>query len=70
MFTYSRMHPGKVKPASMLDIFRSDPWPKKIAREKTPDDNMIMLLPPTVYGFMLQEKKWRRSCLFFVVHTC
>ena len=38
---------------------RFDPWPKTISRDKEPDDSMIMLLPPTVYGFMLQEKKWR-----------
>jgi hypothetical protein len=58
MFTYSKMHAARMVPPSMLDISRFDPWPSNIPREKELDDNMILLLPPTVFGFMLQEKQW------------
>jgi hypothetical protein len=59
MFTYSRMHVDKnITGAHKGTDPRFDPWPSKIPRDKDPDDSMMMLLPPTVYGFMLQEKKW------------
>jgi hypothetical protein len=41
-----------------LESSRFDPWPARISREKEPDDSMVLLLPSTVYGFMLQDKTW------------
>jgi hypothetical protein len=58
MFTYSKMHPSKITPPSLLETSRFDPWPNKIPREDELDDSMILLLPPHVFGFMLQEKQW------------
>jgi hypothetical protein len=58
MFTYSKMHSIKITHPSIYDISRFDPWPKQIPREKELDDSMILLLPPTVFGFKLQEKQW------------
>lgn len=59
MFTYSKMHASKVTPPSLLEASRFDPWPNKIPREDELDDSMVLLLPPHVFGFMLQEKQWR-----------
>jgi hypothetical protein len=64
MFTYSRMHASKISAVSVAGISRFDRWPRKIPRDKTPDDSMIMLCPPTVFGFMLQEKTWRMLSLY------
>jgi hypothetical protein len=63
MKTYMRMHKGQISPPSSLDISRFDPWPTGISREKDPDETMLMLLPSTVFGFMLQEKTWRMLIL-------
>ncbi|KAL3423910.1 hypothetical protein PVAG01_05657 [Phlyctema vagabunda] len=37
---------------------RWDPWPLTVHMEKELDDSMVMLLPPTVFGFVLQDKTW------------
>jgi hypothetical protein len=55
--TYFRMHRrSSLAPSNIVPQF--DPWPPFIAREAAPDDLMILLLPPTVYGFDLHEKNW------------
>jgi hypothetical protein len=45
-----------VRPSNIVPQF--DPWPPFIPGEATLDDLSILLLPPSVYGFNLQEKKW------------
>lgn len=42
-------------PSNIVPQF--DPWPPFIAREATPDDMMLIVLPPTLYGFDLHTKK-------------
>ncbi|KAH8591640.1 P-loop containing nucleoside triphosphate hydrolase protein [Bisporella sp. PMI_857] len=37
---------------------RFDPWPEKIFKDDEPDDTMVLLLPPIVVAFILQEKSW------------
>ena len=55
--TYYRMHRKAASPPSRIKP-RFDPWPAYYSREDTPDDKMIVLLPPSLYGFNLQEKQW------------
>jgi hypothetical protein len=55
--TYFKMHQRpSAAPSNIVPQF--DPWPPFIAREAIPDDLMILLLRPTVYGFDLHEKNW------------
>jgi hypothetical protein len=60
-WTYSKMHRvsrhrSDLKAPVRLDQF--DQWPQSISRQEALDDKSILLLPPTVFGFDFQEKKW------------
>ena len=56
-----RWAPSTSRKALPSNIARQfDPWPPFIAREATPDDMMLIVLPPTVQGFDLQTKDWGR----------
>ena len=55
--TYFRMH-RRPSPPPFNVVQQFDPWPPSVHRDVTPDESMIMLLPPYIYGFDLQEKKW------------
>ncbi|KAI8181234.1 putative 26S proteasome regulatory subunit-like protein [Colletotrichum sp. SAR 10_86] len=57
--TYRLMHPPK-KPefSSQTRRLSNNTWPKNLKWEDEITPDMILLLPSTVYGFNLQEKKW------------
>lgn len=48
--TYYMMHPSKVE-KEPLEIENPD---------DNPSDDFLMRLPSTVFGFHMQEKKWRK----------
>ena len=57
--TYHRLHvPKHMDPQPFRGPSRFDPWPAEYKREDKLDDQMIILLPPTVLGFDIQEKEW------------
>jgi hypothetical protein len=58
----------KALPSSIAPQF--DPWPPFIAREATPDDIMLIVLPPTVYGFDLHTKNWGRYTVLLKNFSC
>jgi hypothetical protein len=55
-------------PPPLNVVQQFDPWPPSVHRDVTPDDSMIMLLPPSIYGFDLQEKKWGMSTFQREIH--
>ncbi|EQB44440.1 hypothetical protein CGLO_16817 [Colletotrichum gloeosporioides Cg-14] len=63
--THKLMHPTKISDVSLLKEYlgkneskNHHPWPAKIKWEDEITQETTLLLPSTVYGFNLQEKKW------------
>ena len=52
-------------PSNIVPQF--DPWPPFITREATPDDMMLIVLPPTLFGFDLHTKDWGRHTVFLKI---
>ncbi|KAI0021357.1 hypothetical protein F4780DRAFT_286176 [Xylariomycetidae sp. FL0641] len=59
MCTHDLMHKGTKKvTVETTEILRTDTWPSRIGRRETLPSKALLLLPSTVYGFSLLEKKW------------
>ncbi|KAI9869908.1 MAG: hypothetical protein M1830_004937 [Pleopsidium flavum] len=58
--TYRKMHPDAAKSNPQL---RDDLGPKALERDEPPDGDFVMLLPPNIFGFNMQEKKWVNLCV-------
>ncbi|KAI9874942.1 MAG: hypothetical protein M1830_009098 [Pleopsidium flavum] len=58
--TYRKMHPDAVISNRPL---RDDLGPKVLERDEPPDGDFFMLLPPNIFGFNMQEKKWVNLCV-------
>ncbi|KAF0323060.1 hypothetical protein GQ607_009824 [Colletotrichum asianum] len=57
--THKLMHPSKKSETSLSnDYSKNHPWPAKIKWEDKITAETMLLLPSTVYGFNLQERKW------------
>ncbi|KAF5639286.1 AAA family ATPase [Fusarium sp. NRRL 52700] len=56
MSTYQKMHVVRFDPAPIL--LKGDRWPITLNRDDTLSSEQKMLLPPSVYGFNLEQKKW------------
>ncbi|KAF4872035.1 ATPase family AAA domain-containing protein 3 [Colletotrichum siamense] len=59
--THHLMHPKKLETVAQRRHPKNHPvhhWPKRIRWDDELTPETIMLLPSTVYGFNLQEKKW------------
>ncbi|KAK0512987.1 hypothetical protein JMJ35_005004 [Cladonia borealis] len=50
--TYKKLHKIKTKP------LRDDLGPKLVAAEEPPSDSFLLLLPATINGFNMRNKKW------------
>jgi hypothetical protein len=53
--TYRYMHPDAPAAGKRLN---DSLGPDKMASEKPPEDDFVLLLPPSVYGFNMLDKKW------------
>lgn len=53
--TYRYMHPDALAARKRLN---DSLGPDKMASEKLPEDDFVLLLPPSVYGFNMLDKKW------------
>ncbi|KAI9876054.1 MAG: hypothetical protein M1830_007447 [Pleopsidium flavum] len=58
--TYKKMHPDAVISNFLL---RDDLGPKVLEQDEPPDGDFVMLLPPNIFGFNMQEKKWVNLCV-------
>ncbi|KAI1321371.1 hypothetical protein F5Y16DRAFT_69591 [Xylariaceae sp. FL0255] len=54
----ARNGPPMIQRPIPAKIDDSGPWPLRINREKDISPQVAMLLPPTIFGFNLLEKKW------------
>jgi hypothetical protein len=52
--TFYKMHPGKLPENRLIDHL----GPEATAKEHPPGGEFLLLLPPKVQGFNMQEKKW------------
>lgn len=53
--TYKRMHPATDIAKSRL---KDGIGKQAMENDPPPDDKFVLLLPPFVYGFNMQEKEW------------
>ncbi len=53
--TYRKMHPD----AAIFKLRLTDELGEEaMKKEEPPGEEFLLLLPPNVYGFNMQEKKW------------
>ena len=60
--TYQRLHkrPPQNERRIYIDeaIDRFDTWPETVANDEQPNDKVLTVLPPNIFGFDFQEKEW------------
>jgi hypothetical protein len=57
MAAYRKMHPPK-STYNQPTKLRDDLGPAKMSRDEPPDGDFCLLLPSTIDGFNMNEKKW------------
>ncbi len=61
MATYWKIHSNK----------RGEPFEDQLGdamnEEEPPEGNLLLLLPPNIYGFNMQEKKWSMTASFHYI---
>jgi hypothetical protein len=55
MTTYKKMHADKTTSKRRM---RDDLGANAMAQDEPPGDLFLLLLPPNIFGFNMQEKKW------------
>jgi hypothetical protein len=58
--TYKKMHPGN---SMNITLFEEN---KIVSQNEPPKGHFLYLLPPIVFGFNMQEKKWGRTSLIIL----
>lgn len=59
--TYQLMHGNALMHSRSYEKSKYDQEPLSIDRDEVLSTKNMMLLPPTTFGFSLQEKKWGSS---------
>jgi hypothetical protein len=57
--TYKRMHPPE--PGKTDQLLNDELGTEVMERDEPPEGNFVLLLPPTIYGFNMQEKTWSKQ---------
>jgi hypothetical protein len=52
--TYKKMHAD----AQIRGRLKDEIGPEAMAQDEPPSGSFALLLPPNIYGFNMQEKKW------------
>ncbi|KAF9764611.1 hypothetical protein IL306_002780 [Fusarium sp. DS 682] len=65
MYTYHKMHrtPSydityRPYPYDSEEPLKFDDWPVNLNRHEMPSEQAMMLLPPMIYGFNIEQKRW------------
>lgn len=66
--TYKKMHPDAQKGRRLRDEIGAE----AMAKDTAPSEEFVLMLPPNLLGFNMQEKKWStsRSNTFCKVTAC